>query len=237
MDTIDEDYKEKNNEENHTDNTADKSSKRIKDMLYTRWDKFCNLPEAKREAVMVVTQILLVLISIVSVWIVYWMTSKQNNLTEKSLDSTNRNYFIESRPYVFPGTPIAKLNDYGERLLILPIINYGHTPAYGVYYAMSYQKWSPFPNMKTAYFRDSTYDENVLPPNSTVTVHIPQHGIYWSSKDSCREFVVGKIWYSDGWNSKRHYTTFLYRMISRYDSSFEKYYETADTNEQIPTSK
>jgi len=191
----------------------------------------------RKDFVIITIQIILVLAAIASPVIVWWMTSEQNKITQKALNYARQNYIEENRPYVFPGTPTAKRSKhFKERLAHVPIINYGRTPAFIVLLGISYQKWSPVPDVRYENF-PKNLDTLVLAPNSTYILDLPPYKRYWSKKDTCREFVVGKILYGDNWNNKLHFTSFAYKLISRYDSSFVLVYQSGDTNDQIQSKK
>jgi len=64
-------------------------------------------------------------------WVVYWMTSEQNSLTEKSLKLAQQNYIDENRPFIFPTSPTIIIS-YGTTFAYVPIVNYGKTPAYRI---------------------------------------------------------------------------------------------------------
>lgn len=176
--------------------------------------------------------VLTIVVGVGSIWVVYWITSKQNSLTETSLEVAKQNYIEENRPYVFPGTPTARRSKFNERVAHLPITNYGHTPAYIVSWPISYQRWKPVPDIRADSFSKNS-DTIVLAPSSTYTMELPPFERYWSKNDTtCMEFVVGKIWYGDDWNNRLHYTAFAYKMISRYDSNFVIVYQSADKKEK-----
>jgi hypothetical protein len=184
------------------------------------------------------TVAMFIVFTIMSIW--------QNMQTRDSLAKTDtsnqlarQNYIDENRPYVFPGTPTAKRSIYfkKERLAHVPIINYGHTPAYIVFMGISYQKWKPLPDVRYENYPKNS-DTIVLAPNSTYVLNLLPTEKYWSEKDTaCREFIVGKILYGDNWNTRLHFTAFAYKLISRTDSSFMLVYQSGDANEQTQTNK
>lgn len=161
--------------------------------------------------------------------IVFSNTDSALELTRQSISLAKRNYIDENRAYVFPSTPTAKLSRFNEWILSLPIVNSGRTAAYEVGYGISFQRMPSIPDPNTSIAPISTVD---LPPNHTDTLRIPQDGKYWSDEDGCKEYVVGKIWYNDYWNSRPHYASFVYRMISRYDSAFVMEVGGTDRNEK-----
>jgi hypothetical protein len=197
------------------------------------WIKKPVLLFIKRD-VMEKTQIVMAIGSIASIIIFIYVSVQQSNQTREALDLAQRNYIEENRPYVFPKTPKA-ISELDQNVVNLPIVNYGHTPAYRVFAAASFQRLRHVPDPRT-----NTYNPEmakmILAPNSEDTLKIPQDKTYWDTNSASRFYVVGKIFYSDNWNNRLHYTTFVYEWIYLHHS-FVRHpeYEIADTNEHSRT--
>jgi len=216
-----------NPKENDTTKSTEPNKNRIKKFL----DKYNTMEK---------TQIALVVCNIATVIIFFGVSLHQSSQTRESLDLAKQNYIEQNRPYVFTSTPTVRYTRFNEYVAYLPIINHGNTPAYRVYEAMSFQHWNPIPDPRNDkdYFISPAIYAGIIAPNSVDTMIITQHKTYWDTNSTSRYFIIGKIWYSDNWNSRQHYTTFAYEWIFRHDSFVRIYkYESADTNEQTQTNK
>lgn len=154
---------------------------------------------------------------------------RADSLTQQSIRLAKQNYIEENRPYVFPGTPTVGLSQFGEMVVSLPITNYGHTPAYDVRWTVSYQRWKPVPDVSGDVVPKDA-KPIVLAPRSTYTDEIPRSK-FWSNDTSAWEFVVGKIWYRDNWDTTWHYTAFAYSRYHRFNGNFTIVYQSADADE------
>jgi hypothetical protein len=174
------------------------------------------------------TQIALAICSIVSIIVFICVSIHQSSQTREALNLARQNYIEENRPYVFTNIPTMQPIHFGNKLVAhLPIVNYGHTPAYGVNYIIKFQHSNKILDPRTLPY-DSLYTR-ILSPNSIDTMKVQQDGEHWDSSSTARYYLVGKIWYKDGWSDRLHYTTFVYEWIYLHESFLRhNEYETAD---------
>jgi len=180
--------------------------------------------------IMVVTQIALTIFSMVTTIAFIVVSIHQSSQTREALDLARQNYIEENKPYVFTNYPTMHIN-YKKFVALLPVVNCGHTPAYGVNCYIRFQRSITIPDPR-AWSYDSLYTRT-LPPNSIDTMKFPQDRAYWDTSSDARFYLVGKIWYKSRWSNRLHSTSFVYEYIYLHDSFIRHYeYENTDSTEQ-----
>ena len=128
----------------------------LMEFIHRKWNRFCEWNKYRRDVLMFITQSLIAIVGIGSMWIVFHVSSKQNSLTEESLKLTRENNILDSKPYVFPSNP-KKIIQRGYDVAVLPFVNSGKTPAYKFRIDYLFQRWKTIQKADTfSYPYDST---------------------------------------------------------------------------------
>lgn len=173
------------------------------------------------------TQIVLATCSVISIIIFISVSVYQGSQTRDSLNLAKQNYIDENRPYVFPSYPTIRTSKYGELFAILPITNYGRTPAYGFCKIIHFQRWKHIEDPRNFIHPDGP--QITLPPSSADTVTCIIDPARKDTSSSGRYYLEGRIWYKDCRDVQHDYT-FVYHWIDRFGGFCrESKYESTDT--------
>jgi hypothetical protein len=182
---------------------------------WNRFNEWCGL---HKDALAIIVGFVGIIVGLGSMWVVYWMTSEQNSLTEKSLKLAQQNYIDENRPFIFPTSPTIIIS-YGTTFAYVPIVNYGKTPAYRIRIGILLIHHAPPADSTSAPYDPRTWPapdkiyEKIFAPSSQDTEKIKMSEFWSDTLATGRIYLAGKIWYVDYWK-REHYTTFAYTWYS-----------------------